>query len=315
METKIIRGKDIAEWIQVDIRQQSESMMVNHGTTPGLAVVLVGDDPASHVYVSSKAKACKKMGFQSQVHELAHNAGTEQVLELINQLNAEKSIHGILVQLPLPPGINKLAVLDAIHPLKDVDAFLPYSTGRLLRGDHQWAACTPSGIMKIFDYIKLDVAGKEAVIIGRSDIVGKPMALLLMHANATVTICHSRTRNLPEVARRADILISAMGKAGLVDASFCKEGACVIDVGTVRITPDQAWPELFEQGTDWQKSFEKKGYALVGDVKFHDLLGHAAYITPVPGGVGPLTITMLLFNTLKAAQLQLSVKAGTNNVG
>ncbi|MBN2382051.1 bifunctional 5,10-methylenetetrahydrofolate dehydrogenase/5,10-methenyltetrahydrofolate cyclohydrolase [bacterium] len=315
METQIIYGKEVAEWIQEDIRSRFDVFQARTGTVPGLAVVIVGEDPASQMYVKSKAKACIKMGFHSEVLECPETTTTPELLGIIAGLNHRADIHAILVQLPLPAAIDKTTVLDSIDPIKDVDGFLPVSTGRLVRGDYRWAACTPAGVMKIFEYLQYDVSGHEAVIIGRSDIVGKPMALLLMHAHATVTICHSRTRNLSEVARRADILISAMGKPGLVDASFCKEGACVIDIGTVRITPDQAWPELLEPESVWQKSFEKKGYATVGDVKFQQLLGKARYITPVPGGVGPLTITMLLDNTLKAAQLQAGFEEDELHVG
>jgi methylenetetrahydrofolate dehydrogenase (NADP+) / methenyltetrahydrofolate cyclohydrolase len=305
METKIIDGKAIGDWIKDEVARRFIRIREEKGITPGLAVILAGDDPASAIYVKNKATSCKKIGFLSEVHSYSSATTTEEILAAVDQLNRRSEIHGILVQLPLPPQVDKQRVLEAVEPRKDVDGFHPVNLGRLLRGDHLWTACTPAGIMKLFEYEQIDLVGKEVVVMGRSDIVGKPMAILLMHAHATVTICHSRTRDLAGTARRADILISAMGKPGLVDRTFIKEGAVVIDVGTSRILPDQAWPELLEDGSVWRKSLEKNGYALAGDVRHHQLLGIARAVTPVPGGVGPLTIAMLLHNTLIAAESQV----------
>ncbi|MFC1849096.1 bifunctional methylenetetrahydrofolate dehydrogenase/methenyltetrahydrofolate cyclohydrolase FolD [candidate division CSSED10-310 bacterium] len=302
MDTKLIDGKEIASWIKNEVQVKLEAFRKEKGITPGLAVIIVGDNPASKVYVRNKIRACKKLGFLSENIRFEEDCSTEQILTCIDTLNSRQDIHGILVQLPLPDHLNKKEILGRVAFHKDVDGFHPVNIGRLVKGDYQWAPCTPSGIMKIFEYFGITVSGKDVVILGRSDIVGKPMALMLLHAHATVTICHSRTNRLADVAKRADILISAMGKPGLVDANFVKAGAIVIDVGTSRIEQNEAWPELNEEGSVWQKSFAKKGYAVVGDVRFQQLLGIAEYITPVPGGVGPLTIAMLLYNTVTAAE-------------
>lgn len=304
METKIIDGKAIGQWIRDSVQAEAEQLRKEHGVVPGLAVVLAGDDPASGVYVKNKIAACKKVGFLSEVCTFPADCRTEDILDTLTCLHQREDIHGILVQLPLPSQVDKRRVLDAVDPARDVDGFHPLNLGFLMRGDHRWTACTPAGIMKMFEYEGIDVVGREVVVLGRSDIVGKPMALLLLHAHATVTWCHSRTKNLADVARRADIVISAMGQPGLVDRTFIKPGAIVVDVGTSRIEIDKAWPELLEEGSVWKKSFDKNGYALVGDVRFQQLLGHAAAVTPVPGGVGPLTIAMLLSNTLVAAKLR-----------
>lgn len=302
MKTHIIDGKNIATWIKNSVAEHVELLKKEHDITPGLAVMLIGEDPASSVYVRNKVRACKKLGIYSEKITYDATCTMEEVMGKLNELNNREDIHGILVQLPLPPQLDKQTILDSIKPEKDVDGFHPVSSGKLLRGDFHLVPCTPAGIMKMFDYLDYDVAGKEAVIIGRSDIVGKPMALLLLHSHATITVCHSRTKNLADVAKRADILVCALGQPGFVDASFVKPGAMVIDVGTSRIAREQAWPELLEEDSVWATSFEKNGYALVGDVKYQQLMGIAEYVTPVPGGIGPLTIAMLMHNTLVAAQ-------------
>lgn len=301
METTIVKGKEIARAIKEDVLVKTAILNEKHGVLPGLAVILVGEDPASQVYVKSKTKTCKKMGFHSEQINLTSTVSTDDLLEVVNELNNRNDIHGILVQLPLPEHLDKTIILDSIDPRKDVDGFHPFNLGQLVRGTQMWSPCTPAGIMRMFSYLNYDVTGKEAVILGRSDIVGKPMALLLLHANATVTLCHSKTRNLAEITSRADILISAMGKPGLVTKEFVKKGAFVVDVATVRIEKEQAWDELLQNDSKWHKSFVKKGYALVGDVRYHQLIGKAKYLTPVPGGVGPLTIAMLMYNTVTTA--------------
>ena len=253
---------------------------------PGLAVVIVGSDPASQVYVRNKKKGCGEVGFYSEVHEMPEETTMEELLAKIEELKNNEKIHGILVQLPLPKQLDEKAVIDAIPPEKDVDAFHPVNTGKIMIGDYSFLPCTPAGVMKMLEYENISVEGKECVVIGRSNIVGKPMAMLLLHANGTVTVCHSRTKNLAEVTRRADILVVAIGKANFVTADMVKEGAVVIDVGMNR-------------------NAEGK---LCGDVDFAAVSEKASAITPVPGGVGVMTITMLLENTLTAAELAVHGK-------
>ncbi|MEF7437183.1 bifunctional methylenetetrahydrofolate dehydrogenase/methenyltetrahydrofolate cyclohydrolase FolD [Paenibacillus lautus] len=275
----IISGKQISEEIRKGIALEVEQLS-KQNVRPGLAVVLVGDDPASHVYVRNKEKACHDLGFYSEVHRLPADSSQDEVLALVDKLNAQESIHGILVQLPLPKHIQEKAVIDAIAVEKDVDGFHPVNVGNLVIGDDSLLPCTPAGVIEMIKRTGIEIAGKHAVVIGRSNIVGKPVSLLLQRENATVTMCHSRTGNMAEVARQADILVVAIGRANMIDASYVKPGAVVIDVGMNRL----------ENGK------------LAGDVDFESVKAVSGPITPVPGGVGPMTITMLMQNTLIAAK-------------
>lgn len=277
----IIDGKKIAAAARLDIAERGRAFLEKTGVRPGLAVVIVGEDPASKVYVRNKKKGCEEAGFYSEVHEMPADTTQAELLAKIEELKANENIHGILVQLPLPKHLDEKAVIDAIPPEKDVDAFHPVNTGKIMIGDYNFLPCTPAGVMKMLEYEQIDVTGKECVVVGRSNIVGKPMAMLLLHANGTVTVCHSRTKDLAEVTRRADILVVAIGKANFITADMVKEGAVVIDVGMNR-------------------NAEGK---LCGDVDFENVKEKASAITPVPGGVGVMTITMLLENTLSAAEL------------
>lgn len=279
MTAQRIDGKQISELVRQEVSEQT-SKLKEQGIVPGLAVVLVGEDPASKVYVGSKEKACQQMGFYSEVHRLPETTSEEELLALIDKLNAQSSIHGILVQLPLPRHIHEKAVIDAISVDKDVDGFHPVSTGNLMIGDDSLLPCTPAGCIELIKRTGMDIAGKHAVVIGRSNIVGKPVAMLLLRENATVTICHSKTANMKELAKQADILVVAIGKANAIDSSYVKPGAVVIDVGINRLDNGK----------------------LAGDVDFASAQEVASHITPVPGGVGPMTITMLMKNTLTAAK-------------
>ncbi len=276
---KIIDGKRIAAETRADIAKRTEDFKNTHGYAPGLAVIIVGEDPASQVYVRNKKKGCEEVGFHSEVCEMPADTTMETLLAKIEDYKNNPAIHGILVQLPLPKHLDEKAVLAAIPPEKDVDAFHVVNTGKIMLGEYSFLPCTPAGVMKMLEAEKIDVSGKECVVVGRSNIVGKPMAMLLLHANGTVTICHSRTKDLAEVTRRADILVVAIGKADFVTGDMVKEGAVVIDVGMNR----------------------KPDGKLTGDVEFATVEPKASAITPVPGGVGPMTITMLLENTLTAA--------------
>jgi methylenetetrahydrofolate dehydrogenase (NADP+)/methenyltetrahydrofolate cyclohydrolase len=279
---KLIDGKAISERLRQAIAADVAAL-AGQGEIPGLAVVLVGDDPASRTYVSMKEKACQKAGIYSQEHKLPATTGEEELLALIDRLNRDKRIDGILVQLPLPKQIDTARVIDAIDPHKDVDGFHPYNFGRLAAGNPLFQPCTPYGIMKLLDETGVDLTGKEVVVVGRSNIVGKPVALMCLARHATVTLCHSRTRNLADHIARADVVIAAVGKAGMIKGEWLRQGAVVIDVGINRIA-------------------DKK---LVGDVEFEAALPRVSAITPVPGGVGPMTITMLLTNTVESRKLRL----------
>ncbi len=281
MAAKLIDGKAISRKVREEVAGQVAGMKAR-GIVPGLAVVIVGEDSASKVYVRNKKKACEEVGMYSEVHELPAETTQEELLKLVQRLNADEKIHGILVQLPLPKHLDADTVINNILPTKDVDAFHPVNVGRIMIGDYDFLPCTPAGVMELLKSSDIDVTGKECVVLGRSNIVGKPQAMLLLHQNGTVTVCHSRTKNLSEVTRRADILVVAIGRGEFVTADMVKEGAVVIDVGMNR-------------------NAECK---LVGDVKFDEVAEKASYITPVPGGVGPMTIAMLMRNTLKAAQLK-----------
>ncbi len=279
--SELIDGKKVSEDTRAEIAKGIEELKSSSGITPGLAAVLVGDDPASEIYVRNKRKACEKVGIYSEEHKLPAETTEEELLELVNKLNNDDKIHGILVQLPLPGHINETNILRNVSPLKDVDGFHPENVGRLVEGNPRFISCTPYGIIKMLDYYNIEIKGAEAVVVGRSNIVGKPIGILLLHRHATVTTCHSRTKDLGEVTRRADILVAAIGRANFITADMVKDGAVVIDVGINRN----------EEGK------------LTGDVDFANLSDKVSYITPVPGGVGPMTITMLLWNTLESAKL------------
>jgi len=277
----LIDGKKVSEHIRREIAEGVEKLKSDTGIVPGLAAVLVGNNPASEIYVRNKRKACSTSGIYLEEHILSEETTEEELLELINKLNNDPKIHGILVQLPLPKQINGTKILRSVSPLKDVDGFHPQNVGLLVEGNPRFISCTPHGILKMLDFYNIPIEGKEAVIIGRSNIVGKPVSILLLHRNATITICHSRTNPLEEVTRRADILVAAIGRANFVTKDMVKDGVVVIDVGINRD----------EEGK------------LTGDVDFEDVKEKASYITPVPGGVGPMTISMLLWNTLESAKL------------
>ena len=277
---QMIDGKKIAAEIREQIAADTKKLVEETGVRPGLAVVIVGDDPASHVYVRNKKKACEQVGFYSEEHALPEQTTQQELMALLDRLNQDTKIHGILVQLPLPRHLDEQAVIERISPKKDVDAFHAMNVGKIMIGNFDFLPCTPAGVMELIHAAGVSVSGKECVVIGRSNIVGKPMAMLLLHENGTVTICHSRTQHLPEVTRRADILVSAVGRAKFVTADMVKPGAVVIDVGMNR---------------------DENG-KLCGDVDFAAVEPVASYLTPVPGGVGPMTITMLLKNTLTSAQ-------------
>ena len=269
---------------------------------PGLGALLVGDDPASAVYVKNKTRRCEELGLYHETHRLAAGATTDDVLAAVEQLNRRPEIHGILVQLPLPAQVDTQRVLDAVRPEKDVDGFHPANVGRLLQRRPRFVPCTPAGVMQLLARCGVELAGLRAVVLGRSEIVGKPMALLLMHADATVTVCHSRTRELAAVTREADVLIAAIGRPGMVRAEHVKPGAVVVDVGINRVSDPLLARELLEP--ERFAEFERRGYALVGDVHAPQVAAVAGALTPVPGGVGPLTIAMLMSNTVRAAASQ-----------
>jgi methylenetetrahydrofolate dehydrogenase (NADP+)/methenyltetrahydrofolate cyclohydrolase len=275
----IIDGNKIAQDIRNEVRKDALALWEQKGITVGLAVILVGDDPASKIYVGKKAQDCVEVGFLSREHKLPIDTSEEKLLNIIRELNDDKSIHGILVQLPVPGHIHPDKIIEAIDPRKDVDGFHPYNLGRLVAGNPLQPSCTPSGILELLDRSGIELSGKEAVVVGRSNIVGKPMALMFLARNATVTICHTKTKDLAAMTRRADILVAAVGRTQMIKGNMVKDGVVVIDVGTNR--------------TDTGK--------LVGDVDFAAVSVKASYITPVPGGVGPMTRAMLLKNTLNAA--------------
>ncbi len=297
--TQLMDGKALSNRLLDSMREEVGAS----GIRPGLAVILVGEDPASAVYVRMKEKACEKVGFLSRGHRLPADVPEAELVALIRDLNAAPEIHGILLQLPLPGHLDEKTMLNLIAPEKDVDGFHPVNVGRLLIGDTDgYVPCTPRGIMELLADCGVDLNGKHAVVIGRSNIVGKPVSVLLLREHATVTICHSRTRELPAMAREADVLVAAIGKPCFVDETFVKDGAVVVDVGMNRVDdPDEA-ARLFGPDSPRTAKVKEKGYALCGDVHFDRVADKAHMITPVPGGVGPLTIAMLLKNTLDAAK-------------
>lgn len=279
---EIISGTALAAKIRAELKIETDELK-KAGITPGLAVVLVGEDPASKVYVRNKTKACEEIGFYHEQYNLPATISEEEILDLVDTLNRSAKIHGILIQAPLPKGLDFKNIIDHIDPNKDVDAFHPYNVGKIMIGDFEFLPCTPAGVMELIHEAGVSVEGKNCVVVGRSNIVGKPQAMLLLKENGTVTVCHSKTPNLADFTRNADILVSAVGRAGLITGDMIKPGATVVDVGMNRN----------EEGK------------LVGDVDFSSVEPVAGYLTPVPGGVGPMTITMLMKNTLKAAKLSV----------
>jgi len=280
---EIIDGKLVSQKTREAIKSEVEEFTAEYGIKPGLAVILVGNDPASEVYVRNKHKGCLDCGMESFQIKMEENTSEEELLSKIDELNADTSVHGILVQLPLPKHINEEKVINRISPKKDVDAFHPENVGKIMIGNYTFLPCTPAGVIQLLDYYKVDISGKRCVVIGRSNIVGKPMAMLLLERHGTVTVCHSRTKELSTITKEADIIVVAIGRANFLTADMVKEGAVVIDVGINRLDNGK----------------------LCGDVNFSEVEGVASMITPVPGGVGPMTITMLLKNTLAAARGQL----------
>ncbi len=303
MTAAFINGTKIAEDIKIEVARQVEDLS-RRGVQPGLAVVLVGDDAASSAYVNLKAKTCEQLGIYSRKLTIPSTVTTEELLWEVRKLNDDDKIDGILVQLPLPKPVSKHTILEGVDPQKDVDGFHSHNLGSLLLGHETLVACTPLGIMELLYRTGVEIEGANAVVLGRSDDVGKPQAALLMHANATVTICHSKTRNLPKVTRQADILVAAIGKVAMVTQDFVKPGAVVIDVGTNKVADRADVQRLFGDDEVRWKDFEKRGYVWAGDVDQRAVKEVASMLTPVPGGVGPMTIAMLMKNTVKAARIR-----------
>jgi len=302
MTARILDGTKIRDQVFAELKMEI-ARLAAEGIRPGLAAVLVGENPASQLYVKSKIAACQQLGLANWMHTPPASITTDQMLRLVHDLNHDDAVDGILIQLPLPSQVDTKRVLEAVDPAKDVDGFHPVSLGRLVSGRPGLVACTPAGCMEILRRNNIAIESANAVVLGRSDIVGKPMALLLMHANATVTICHSKTRNLPDVVRRADIVVAAMGKAGYVQADWIRPGAAVIDVGTNKVTDTKEAEALLRNFPARLQKFREKGSVLVGDVH-PDAVNTAGALSPVPGGVGPMTIAMLMSNTVKAAKLR-----------
>jgi len=302
MAAIVLDGNRVAAEIKEEVAAEVRTASSN-GLRPGLAVVLAGNNAASEIYVRNKVKSCEALGILSEKHTPAESVTTEELLELVHDLNRRNEIDGILVQLPLPKQVDSKAVLIAVDPAKDVDGFHPMNVGFLSTQRPGLVPCTPAGIIELLLRNHIRIEGQNAVVIGRSDIVGKPMAMLLINRNATVTVCHSKTHDLPGVCRRADILIAAMGRAGFVTADFVKPGATVIDVGMNKITDPAEFQRYFRGNAKREEEFAKKGSTLIGDVH-PEVADVAGALTPVPGGVGPLTIAMLMSNTLKAARMR-----------
>jgi methylenetetrahydrofolate dehydrogenase (NADP+)/methenyltetrahydrofolate cyclohydrolase len=302
-EDKRLDGSRIAQAIRDEVAAEVEALR-KRGVNPRLDAVLVGEDPASKVYVGSKAKTLKALGMVSRIHELPVETPQAELESLIDRLNGDPEVDGILIQLPLPDGIQAAAILSRVDPAKDVDGFHPENVGLLQQGWPRMVPCTPSGVMEMLRRERIDIAGRRAVVVGRSDIVGKPMAVLLLHAHATVTICHSRTRDLAAITREADLLIAAAGVRSLIGPDHVAEGAVVVDVGMHRVTDRETVERLFPGNDKKFAAFERRGAVLAGDVDFTRVEPKAGRITPVPGGVGPLTIAMLMVNTVQAAKLR-----------
>jgi methylenetetrahydrofolate dehydrogenase (NADP+)/methenyltetrahydrofolate cyclohydrolase len=302
MAATILDGNRIANEIRAEVAADVRTLSAA-GVRPGLAVILVGNNPASEIYVRGKVKSSEEVGIYSEKLTPAENITTDELLELVLELNQREEIDGILVQLPLPPQVDSKRILMAVNPAKDVDGFHPVNVGFLSTQRPGLVPCTPAGIIEILKRSKIRIAGQEAVVVGRSDIVGKPVAMLLINGNATVTVCHSKTRDLPGVCRRADILVAAIGRAGMITRDFVKPAATVIDVGMNKVTDPAEFQRLFAGSAKREESFRARGSTLVGDVH-PEVADVAGAITPVPGGVGPLTIAMLMSNTVKAAKLR-----------
>jgi methylenetetrahydrofolate dehydrogenase (NADP+)/methenyltetrahydrofolate cyclohydrolase len=302
MTAQILDGLKIRDQVFAELKEEI-ARLGTQGIRPGLAAVLVGENPASQLYVKSKIAACEELGMASWLHAPSADVSTDYMLQLVRDLNEDDNVDGILVQLPLPGRVDSKKVLEAVDPAKDVDGFHPVSLGRLVTNRPGLVACTPAGCLELLRRNHIAIEGANAVVLGRSDIVGKPMALLLLHGNATVTICHSKTRDLPELVRRADLVVAAMGKAGFVEAAWIRPGAAVVDVGTNKVTDPQEAERLLKNFPQKLEKFRAKGHALIGDVH-PDALFTAGALSPVPGGVGPMTITMLMSNTVKAARLR-----------
>lgn len=309
MTTRLLSGKAIADAIKAEVASEIKKLAGSQGITPGLTVVRVGDDPASAVYVGSKVKTSEELGIKSEQIHLEADVSHQDLLDIVGSLNSRDDVDGILVQLPLPQQIDASAVLEAIDPLKDVDGFHPVNVGRLSLGEKALVPCTPAGVIEILKRSDITIAGKHAVIVGRSNIVGKPMAMLLLKENATVTICHSRTTDLPSITRQADILVAAIGRAGFIRGEHIGQGATVIDVGINNVSDTDFAAELFapEDLEKRLKTIENRGFTLVGDVNPKDAMDKAANFTPVPGGVGLLTVAMLMKNTVEAAKMRRGV--------
>lgn len=306
MTARILSGKEIAEAIKREVAEDVKTLAEKHAIRPCLAVVRVGEDAASAVYVGSKVKTSEELGMISEHHHLSENVSHEELLNLVKDLNNRDEVDGILVQLPLPTQIDEREILEAIDPEKDVDGFHPINVGKLSQGQKSLVPCTPAGVIEILKRSEINIAGEHAVIIGRSNIVGKPMAQLLLRENATVTICHSRTKNLAEIASQADILVAAIGRAGFVRAEHIKQGATVVDVGINNVSDADFAKELFDE-TELGKrlnTIAKRGFTIVGDVNPKEAKAKAANFTPVPGGVGLLTVAMLMKNTVEAAKMR-----------
>jgi methylenetetrahydrofolate dehydrogenase (NADP+)/methenyltetrahydrofolate cyclohydrolase len=307
LSATILNGNRIRDQIYSELRSEIEALQAA-GVRPGLAAVLVGDNPASKLYVNSKIAACGKLGLASFHLTPPATITTTELLGVVEELNRRDDVDGILVQMPLPLQVDARRILDAVDPAKDVDGFHPFNVGRLVAGRPNLVACTPAGVMEILRRSKIPIEGANAVVMGRSDIVGKPMALLLLHAHATVTICHSKTKNLPEVTRRADLVVAAMGRAAMVTPDYIRPGATVIDVGQNVITDAALAESILANFPARLDSFREKGQVLVGDVH-PSVVNVAGAFTPVPGGVGPLTIAMLMSNTVRAARLRRAASA------
>jgi methylenetetrahydrofolate dehydrogenase (NADP+)/methenyltetrahydrofolate cyclohydrolase len=314
MSARILDGTKIANQIRSEVAAEAKAMAAA-GIRPGLAVVLVGHNPASEIYVRGKVKACEEVGIYSEQRTPAETSTTAELLALVEELNHRDDIDGILVQLPLPPQVDSKRILMAVDPAKDVDGFHPVNVGLLSTQRPGLVPCTPAGIVEILTRSGIPIAGQEAAVVGRSDIVGKPGAMLLLNANATVTVCHSKTRNLPGVCRRADILVAAIGRAGMITRDFVKPGATVIDVGMNKVTDRAEFQRLFGEGQPQnakrEETFRTKGSTLVGDVH-PEVAEVAGALTLVPGGVGPLTIAMLMYNTVKAAKMRRGLWSGAS---
>jgi methylenetetrahydrofolate dehydrogenase (NADP+)/methenyltetrahydrofolate cyclohydrolase len=306
MNARILSGKSIADEIKQEVAAEAAELRERHGITPCLVAVRVGEDPASSVYVASKVKTAAELGLLSEQKHFDADISEDELAAVVSELNSRDDVDGILVQLPLPKHIDEQRILELIDPAKDVDGFHPINAGRLMQGYETLTPCTPAGVIEILKRSNIEIAGKNAVVLGRSNIVGKPMAMLLLQENATVTICHSRTRDLPAITRQADILVAAIGRAGFVKAAHIGEGATVIDVGINNVSDKELARELF-LADDLEKRYaaiDKRGFTLVGDVNPRDAIERAGAFTPVPGGVGLLTVAMLMKNTVKAASMR-----------